>query len=108
MNTHTHNPDKWVIIKITTNGESLYKVLGGWYGGYLDGDSYRMNSGISGIEEKDDSYIISGYSGSSYICEKSNQGFTNLTSDVYNSITKLDDIVIELIDDITKVDIING
>lgn len=42
-------PDNWVVLKIAVDGNTLYKVLGGWSGGYLDGDSWRMNHSVMGI-----------------------------------------------------------
>jgi len=45
-----YNPDNWVVIKM--NGDDPhYRVLAGWSGGYLDGDSWRMNSGITRVED---------------------------------------------------------
>ena len=66
----TNTPDNWVIIEIPTENETFYKVLVGWSGGYLGGDSWRMNSGITSYEEKDDYYLFYGYSGSVYKCYK--------------------------------------
>ena len=103
-----YKPHKWVIIKITSNGEQpIYKVIGGWYGrGYLDDDYYRINSGITKIEKEDDHYIFSGYSGSSYICGESNQGFTNLTSNIYNSIKNIDkNVIIELVNNVDEINL---
>jgi len=46
-----YNPDSWVIIKITVpDQKTIYKVLGGWSGGYLDGDSWQLNSGIAKVK----------------------------------------------------------
>lgn len=76
-------PDKWVILKINDN---LYKVLAGWSGGYLDGDSWRINSGISKVEETDTYYDFIGESGSIYRCNKSSYGFNGITSNIYAKI----------------------
>lgn len=65
-----HTPDNWVIIEVTVRKETFYKVLAGWSGGYLDGDSWRMNSGIVSFEEDDEYYYFKGYSGSIYKCRK--------------------------------------
>jgi hypothetical protein len=62
-------PDNWVVIKIKGD-DPHYRVLAGWSGGYLNGDSWRMNSGITKVELKDDQYIFHGSSGSQYICHK--------------------------------------
>lgn len=67
-NKVTENPDNWVILKITNNDKVFYKVFGSWVGGYLTGDAWRMNSGISSIIEFDNYYYISGFSGSCYKC----------------------------------------
>lgn len=61
--------DNWVVIKI--GGEDPhYRVLVGTSGGYLDGDSWRMNSGIVSVREDDDYYYFAGASGSEYRCNK--------------------------------------
>lgn len=65
----TYTPDNWVILKLPTLKDE-YKVLAGWSGGYLEGDMWRFNSGISKIDEKEDYYNIHGYSGSVYKCYK--------------------------------------
>jgi hypothetical protein len=43
-------PDNWVVLKINHEGKTLYKVLAGWIGGYLNGDSWRMNSGMNCVK----------------------------------------------------------
>lgn len=69
-----YKPDNWVIVKINSKEHgTYYKVLGGWSGGYLHGDSWRMNSGIGRIEEDDQTYSFYGYSGSVYICNKQSE-----------------------------------
>ena len=70
-------PDKWSILEIDTpDGGVLYKVFGSWSGGYLDSDSWRMNSGIVRIEEEDDAFLFYGNSGSCYVCSKHSYGAT--------------------------------
>jgi len=69
MEMTDYNPDNWVIIKI--NGDDPhYRVLAGWSGGYLDGDSWRMNSGITRAEDAGDRFNFYGSSGSCYSCGK--------------------------------------
>jgi len=66
-----YNPDSWVLIKVSGVEENpFYKVLAGWSGGYLDGDSWRMNSGIDKIEDDGDYWNFVGASGSVYRCHK--------------------------------------
>ena len=77
-----YKPDKWIILKITDGDKIGYKVMGGWYGGYLDSDSWRINSGISKVELDGDTYKFHGHSGSVYLCHKNSYGTTMLMSSV--------------------------
>ena len=65
-------PDGWVVVKVVTSDKTFYRVFGSWRGGYLDGDYWRMNSGITGcyMEKDGDYYYFTGYSGSTYRCHK--------------------------------------
>ena len=65
----TYSPDNWVVIKYKGD-DPHYKVLAGWSGGYLDGDSWRMNSGIVRVEEDEHLFLFYGASGSCYECNK--------------------------------------
>lgn len=71
-----YTPNKWMIIKI--RGGELYKVFGSWAGGYLDGDSWQLNSGIVKCTEDEDYYYFYGYSGSCYQCHKSCYGVAGM------------------------------
>ena len=64
-----YNCDNWVVIKMKGD-DPHYRLLVGTSGGYLDGDSWRINSGITKVEETDDHYCFSGSSGSTYRCGK--------------------------------------
>lgn len=87
----TYNPDCWVVIKITNtdtllateNDEVLYKVLAGWGGGYLNGDSWRMNSGIDLVFDHDREIHFYGHSGSTYICHKEAYGLRMSTAGIF-------------------------
>lgn len=67
-------PDGWSVIKIDTSliddNEPFYKVFASWKGGYLDGDSYRFNSGITRVTEDENYFYFFGESGSCYKCHK--------------------------------------
>ena len=74
-NTHEYiniseTPDKWVVIKVPDG----HKIFASWAGGYLDGDRWRLNSGIEKVEEDDKYYYFFGYSGSCYKCRKGGYG----------------------------------
>lgn len=77
-------PDRWVIIKLP----DCYKVLGTWLGGYLDGDYWRLNSGIESVSEDEDFYYFTGYSGSIYKCHKKTYGTSSYTQGILEGIIK--------------------
>ena len=83
----TYNPDKWTILKILNeeDGKWYYRILGGWIGGYLDGDSWRLNSGVESYEFSEDNSTVffKGGSGSIYECRKSAEGMTGLMLQVF-------------------------
>src|SRR5512133_2926140 len=87
----SYNPDRWVIIEIVNTDdtrkttEKLYKVLAGWYGGYADGDQWRMNSGITKVEKDGDHIRFHGYTGSVYECHANSYGMSMLMEGVYIS-----------------------
>ena len=80
----SYTPDKWVILKIDNPKEDKpwYRLFAGWYGGYAYGDSWRANSGITGIETDDDLYLVNGNSGSVYKCWKELEGLSSFMDSV--------------------------
>lgn len=84
-----YEPHNWVILKIDSEEYGVYfKVLGGWSGGYLDGDSWRINSGIAKIEEEDEHYLFHGLTGSVYKCLKRNESLRFSMQGTYNTMKK--------------------
>lgn len=74
-----YSPDRWVLVKISSEGTFLhYRVLGIWQGGYTQGDSWRLNSGIDLKSTADlgEAYEFTGASGSIYACRKTAEGAT--------------------------------
>ena len=71
-------PDRWVIIKLP----DCYKVFGTWIGGYLDGDAWRVNSGITEVQEDEKYFYFHGHSGSIYRCHKNSYGTNTYTQGV--------------------------
>jgi hypothetical protein len=59
-------PDAWQVIKIIGPEETIYKLFSTWYGGYTQGDSWKLNSGITSIKKVGKVYEVTGYSGSIY------------------------------------------
>lgn len=81
-------PDYWVILKFTRKDEVYYKVFASFVGGYLDGDSWKMNSGIVKVDEDDTSFTFTGFSGSLYKCMKGCYKTSSYTQQVLEGIIK--------------------
>ena len=98
-----YTPDAWVVLEFTSEEfGTIQKVLGGWSGGYLDGDSWRLSSGITDVEETDTEWIFTNASGSIYHCRKSSRQFNMMSSSIYKhyeeEISKLDDATLKIIE----------
>jgi len=85
-------PDRWVVLE--AKGDeigTIYKILSGWVGGYLGSDSWKLSSSVVNVFEDKDNYIFNNTSGSTYVCNKSREGFTRLTNDIFNRIVDASD-----------------
>lgn len=96
-------PDAWVMVEIKTpDNEPIRKVLAGWSGGYLDGDSWKLSSGVTETEEDGDYYVFTNYSGSVYRCHKESQRLIMITSGILQSyqeqVKELDGTTIEVVE----------
>ncbi len=78
-------PDQWVVLEFVISKQTIQKVFAGWRGGYLHGDSWRLNSGIVETKEFDDYWDFHGASGSVYRCRKDGYGMTTYMAQIYNS-----------------------
>lgn len=76
----SETPDRWIIIRIDINGKIIHKVFASWSGGYLDGDSWRLNSGIAKVDSDEDNYYFHGFSGSCYKCSRKGYGIATAYS----------------------------
>lgn len=110
-------PDYWQVVRITsTEGKVLYKVFATWVGGYVEGDSWKLNSGIEKVVKEDDKIFFTGYSGSVYRCQLYDNCYktTMYTQSALDSMIKKADLIgakievmpfdtnfLELIDDTT-------
>ena len=81
-------PDKWVVIEIAMEGTVTQKILSSWYGGWAGSDSWRLSSGITEVEELEDSYIIKNESGSVYTCYKRRYGMSSYTAGILEDFKK--------------------
>lgn len=89
-NTNVYHPTFWVVVEIPFDVEGeqkyLYKVFGSWAGGYIDGDSWRFNSGITKATKEDGFFYFTGSSGSVYECHESSYGATAYGSVILQSV----------------------
>lgn len=82
----TYTPDLWVVVEIDYEGEVVKKVLASWYGGFANGDSWKLSSGITKIVELDDRYEFLNHSGSVYVCYKTLWGMSGYTGNIYQDL----------------------
>jgi hypothetical protein len=101
-------PDRWAVIKITGDDETLYKILAVWVGGFTKSDTWRLNSGIVKCvknENEDDgeygNYEFLGSTGSVYVCNPDEYGLTSLSGGVLEQL-KARNPNIEILDSETK------
>jgi len=87
--SNEYTPDKWELIEIVSEeGETLYKILSSWYGGYGGSDSWRFSSGITEVVEHNKHYEVHNDSGSVYICHKGSKGMSAYTGVVFTNLKK--------------------
>lgn len=93
-------PDSWVIVEIVHGAETFQKILAGWSGGYLDGDSWRMSSPIKEMHiDVDLDYITAvTHSGSKYTLRKSSQGLRMSTSGVWGQLKERYDDMVRIVE----------
>lgn len=70
-----YRPNKWLMFRVESD-DPHYRIFGTWSGGYLDGDSWRLNSGIKHVRVDDNLFHFEGHSGSVYQCNRSSYGST--------------------------------
>ena len=96
-----YTPERWVVLEFVAPDETIQKVFAGWYGGYLDGDSWKINSGNKAERELDDRWEFDGYSGSTYVCHKSAYGMSVYMSSLLSGwleLAKKENITINILD----------
>lgn len=80
----TYKPDRWIIVKIQAVGqEAYYRVFAGWYGGFTQGDSWKLSSGIEKSIDHGTHYEFPQSSGSTYLCHKGSHGCSSYMASIY-------------------------
>lgn len=89
-----YTPDAWVLMKTLDS----VKILAGWRGGYLNGDKWRLSSGVCNIEDKNTYWLITNHSGSIYCCFKQLEGMISIMAGMYETLTANDCTEIKIAD----------
>ena len=79
-------PDSWIILEVNHEGEQFQKILSGWSGGYLDGETWRLSSPIKELNINIDSEWIIAITetGSTYKLLTKYQGLRTSNAGIYN------------------------
>jgi hypothetical protein len=85
-----YEPDNWVVLKFPDH----YRILAGWSGGYLSGDSWRLNSGIVRADQDERYWYFHGSTGSCYKCHKGVYSLRRNNAYVYDEIKSKHDVSI--------------
>ena len=70
-----YTPDKWMLVRVLGT-DPHWRIFATWSGSYAHGDSWKLNSGVERVEDKDEYYDFIGHSGSVYRCSKTGYGIT--------------------------------
>jgi len=97
-----YKPDHWVVVELVdSNGVKHQKVFAGWGGSYTYGESWKMNSGITKVDDSGDTLSFHGQSGSVYQCRKDLYGMSSYMQSVFQSFEKqalIESLVIKVLE----------
>lgn len=98
MNIYT--PDSWTVVKLNGN-DPHYRVLASWAGGYLNGDSWKLSSGITSVTKSGNVFEFRNSSGSLYNCHKDVFGMRTIAAGIYNQLKERHGDAVSLVDENT-------
>lgn len=86
-------PDWWKVVCFETpDSGKVYKVLAGFGGGFTQGNSWQLSSGIESVEvttecdgDKSKWYTMPQASGSVYVLKATREGYSSMTLNKYQS-----------------------
>ena len=84
--TNTYYPDKWELVKIKGKDMEFYKIFASFYGGFTNGDSWKISSGVIEVIEHEYHYSFINSSGSIYECNKDATGMSLYSSGIYETL----------------------
>lgn len=87
----TEAPERWAVVKISSIDGSgvIYKLFGTWGGSYLYGQSWKINSGITGVTKEGKFFYFKGASGSVYRCHENAYGFFSYGASVLSNLQEV-------------------
>lgn len=81
-----YRPERWLMVRLSNDGKIHYRIFAVWFGGYLNGDSWQLNSGVVSLTETEKEYSFRGTSGSLYVCHKNCYGSSGYGFGVLNNL----------------------
>ena len=79
----TYTPDRWVVLELSSEKYgTIRKVFAGWYGGFTQGDSWKLNSGIVAVTKRDKVFEFEGNTGTVYACHENAHGLSHYMQSV--------------------------
>jgi hypothetical protein len=86
MNMSEYTPDSWKLVKLVSPKHgTIYKVLASWYGGFTQGNSWKLSSGVESVSIEGDLITLPQSSGSVYVLHKNNEHISSMMHCVYAS-----------------------
>jgi hypothetical protein len=86
---NTYHPDSWKIVVIdSAKHGKVYKVLASWYGGFVQGDSWKLSSGIESVSYENGIYTMPQSSGSVYMLHENCEHISGIMGGVFSSFAK--------------------
>jgi hypothetical protein len=82
-----YSPDCWIIVELSGSNipKTHRRILAGWYGDFLQGDSWKLSGGIESVTERTEFWEVLTASGSIYLLYKNNEGVSRLTQAILES-----------------------
>jgi len=101
IESRIYSPDSWELVKVTTNSKVHYRILAGWSGSYMYGNSYKLSSGFDSADQVVNlpyNWKIPQSSGSVYILSKNSEKPSVATVGVLKSVMQQNtNVVLEVI-----------
>lgn len=80
-----YTPDRWVVLEFDAPNleHPVRKVFAGWYGGFTQGESWKLNSGITKVRKNHQYWEFDGHSGSIYRGHPGSYGMSAYMHNLY-------------------------